>query len=59
MTPAIGLSVERRAQPLRHLDLLAQFGECGFRQTTGKLGVVEAITADRLNHPVVDPALEK
>jgi hypothetical protein len=29
---AIGLRVERRAQPLRHLDLLAQFGECGFRQ---------------------------
>jgi hypothetical protein len=59
MALAIGLRVERRAQSLRHLDLLAQFGECSFRQTASKLGVVEAIAADRFGDPVVDAALEQ
>src|ERR1700730_4481362 len=59
MTLAISLRVERRAQPLRHLDLLAQFGECLFRQAAGKLGIVEAAATDRLDHPVVDAALEQ
>jgi hypothetical protein len=56
---AIGLRVEWRAEAARHLDLLAQFGECRFRQTAGKLGVVEAIAADRLDDSVVDTALEQ
>ena len=58
MALAIGLCVEWRAQPLRHLDLLAQFGECRFRQQPRQFRVVEAAKADRLGDSVVDAALE-
>jgi hypothetical protein len=56
---AIGLRVEWRAQTLRHLDLLAQFGEGVFRQQPRQLRVVEAAAADRLGDPVVDAAPEQ
>jgi hypothetical protein len=55
---AIGLRVEGRTQALRHLNLLAQFGERFFRQQPRQLRVVEAAAADRLGDPVVDAALE-
>jgi len=59
MALAIGLRVKGRAQPLRHLDLLAQLGECGFRQEPRQLRVVEAAAAHRLGDSVVDAALEQ
>jgi hypothetical protein len=59
MALAIGLWVEVRAQPLRHLDLLAQFGERLFRQEPRQLRVVEAAAADRLGDPVMDAALQQ
>src|SRR6516164_9293448 len=59
MPGAIGLRVERRAEAARHLDLLAQLDECRFWQTARKLGVVEAVAADRLGDPVVEAALEQ
>ncbi len=59
MALAIGLKVEWRTQPLRHLDLLAQFGDCLFRQEPRQFRVVEAIAMDRLGDPVVDAALEQ
>jgi len=58
MARAIGLRVEGRAEALRHLDLLAQFGECDFRQQPRQLRVVDAIAMDGLDDPVVDAALE-
>jgi hypothetical protein len=59
MALAIGLLVEGRTQPLRHLDLLAQFGERFFRQQPQQFRVVEAAAAHRLGDPVVDAALEQ
>src|SRR5271166_5371594 len=59
MALAIGLQLEGRAQPLRHLDLLAQFGERLLRQEARQFRVVEAIAANRLGDPVVDAALEQ
>jgi len=59
MALAIGLRVEGRAQPLRHFDLLAQFGEGRFRQQPRQFRVVEAAAAHRLDDSVVDAALEQ
>jgi len=36
------------AQPLRHLDLLAQFGECGLRYKPRQLPVVDAAKVSSL-----------
>jgi hypothetical protein len=59
MALAISLRVEWRAQPLRHLDLLAQFGEGRFRQEARQFRVVEAIAPDRTGDSVVDAAVEQ
>jgi hypothetical protein len=39
--------------------LLAQFGECGFRQQPRQFRVVEAAAADRLDDPIVDAGFEQ
>src|SRR5207248_1312602 len=53
-----GMNLRAATQP-EYLHLLAQLGECLFRQEPRQFRVVEAAAADRLGDPVVDAALEQ
>ena len=56
---AVGVEVEFRAQPTRHLDLLAQLLQRLRGQPPRQLRVVETGAADRVHYAVMHAALEQ